>query len=55
MGVKKQIKKRWDNTKEVRHVRRMMFFSWAFSILIPIGLIIVMNLMTYGSNSVNFL
>lgn len=54
MGVKKQIKKKWDNTKEVRHVRRMMFFSWAFSILIPIGLIIVMNLMTYGSNTVNF-
>ncbi len=55
MKVKGKIETKWERGREVRTVRKMMFFSWAFSIVIPIILIIVINLMTYGSNAVNFL
>ncbi len=55
MNVNRKIKTKWERGREVRNVRKMMFFSWAFSILIPIVLIIVINLMSYGSNAINFI
>jgi len=50
---KKRVK--WKPYHEVRHVQKTMFFSWAFSIFIPIILIVVVNMMIYGSNAVEFI
>lgn len=42
-----------NSMKEVNRIRTMMFLSWAFSIVIPIVLIIAVNIMTYGTHALN--
>lgn len=46
---------KWKPYHEVRHVQKTMFFSWAFSIFIPIILIVVVNMMIYGASAVEFI
>jgi len=48
-------RKLWKPNTEVGRVQRMMFFSWAFSIIIPIALLIVINAMVYGPNALDFI
>lgn len=52
---KRKKRRIFQSNNEVGHVQRSMFVSWAFSIIIPIVLIIVVNILTYGSHAVDML
>lgn len=55
MMVLDKRKKLRQHKNEVRHIRFIMILSWAFSIFIPIALVLGINVITYGPNSFSFI
>lgn len=53
--ILEKFKKLRHHKNEVRHIRSIMILSWAFSIFIPIALVLAINVITYGPNSFSFI